>query len=164
MQQQQLRSSLPAVLDPDTLGPDYHERQRQKEMLFTQQPQPQQQQHDSQHHSTTSSIKDPAGSKAAQDEQGSCLDVDAFLDSLLHPAATAQAKGAGTATVPSAGSTTAAKGSLSPAHNTPNKQPVNLTQHKARPSSSCSRGRPVPAWAVTEQEAAAKGMPLRAVQ
>jgi hypothetical protein len=163
MQQQQLRSSLPAVLDPDTLGPDFHERQRQKEMLYTQQPQQQQQQqhkHHSQHHSATSSRgNDLTASKAAQDEQGSCLDVDAFLDSLLRPAATAQAKGAGTAP-----STAAAQGSLSPAQHTSNKQPANLTQHKARPSSSCSKGRPVPAWAVTEQEAAAKGMSLGAVQ
>jgi hypothetical protein len=145
MLQQQLQASLPTVLDPDILRPDNHSTAV----------------HRRQHHSpkaTASSAQHKANTSKVQgcvnaDGWDAELDVDAFLDSLLLPAANTQpaaaglAAAGGKASLPSPATAAAAArkhtAPLSPGPQTPGS------------SSGGTKGRSVPAWAVSEQQQAA---------
>jgi hypothetical protein len=145
MRQQQLQSSLPTVLDPDTFRPDHHSTAKQRRQHHS----PKATTSAMQHKTSTSANRSQPGSGAAQDcvaaagEDGE-LDVDAFLDSLLLPATASAAAGKAPTSAAATAATAASKLAASPS---PGQQ---------RPgTSSSTKARPVPAWAVSEQQQAA---------
>lgn len=128
-QQQQLRASLPTNLDPDTLRPKFRAAQLCSKPSCN---------------SPTKGPEAPLGAAAAASAAAAVvgsskdteLDVDAFLDGLLQTVSAPQD------TQTSAGAAAHPKQSLE------DQQPV-------KPQRPCSKGRAMPAWAMSEQQQAA---------
>lgn len=149
-QQEQVLASLPAVLDPDTLRPDHHKATQQQQ---------QQQCTKASHDSTVKSTASPAeaapapAGTAPPHEQGK-LDVDAFLDSLLHTAQAMQDTDTPKAAAPTSNATRAivsSNGKTSSGSNTP-------APHLHKPQQQqklISKGRSAPAWVLSEEQQAA---------
>lgn len=135
-QQQQLRASLPIALDPDTLRPKFRGAQQRSKPSCS---------------SPTKAPEAPLGAAAAasaaaagapNSSKDTELDVDAFLDGLLQ-------------TVPASQDTRACAGAA--AHHMTKPQPKQSLEdpQSGKPQRPCSKGRAMPAWAMSEQQQAA---------